>query len=79
MFGRVKAKLSGLRLRAKMIKYMAVIALTLGETTTIDSTQFTNMINSMLPLILGMIGIALPLIFIKYIMRFLEKILSGFG
>lgn len=58
-------------------KYMVVI-LAVAQ-TTVDTTSLTQTLNDLLPLIIAMISLAIPLIFIKYIMRFLEKILSGFG
>jgi hypothetical protein len=74
-----KPSINGLRLKAKAVKALAVTMITLGNTTSVDISQISNTITSMLPLIITLIGIAIPLIFIKYIMRFLEKILSGFG
>ncbi len=38
----------------------------------------TGSFNAIIPLMISIIAIAIPLIFIKYIMRFLEKIMSGF-
>jgi len=87
MFGlgkRIKnalARIKGLPFQAIKNKALqiAIVLFTLGETTTIDTSAMTNMITSMLPLIISMISLAIPLIFIKYIMKFLEKILSGFS
>ena len=86
MFGlgkRIKnalARIKGLPFQAIKNKALqiAIVLATLGE-TTIDTSSMTQMINDMLPLIIAMISLAIPLIFIKYIMRFIEKILSGFG
>lgn len=73
---RKRIKIWLIKHKSKAILVATTLA-TLGE--TIDTSSISNMINSMLPLIISMIGIAIPLIFIKYIMKFLEKILSGFG
>ncbi len=83
MFGlgkRIKNWIQAQKLKAlgKVAPGIALVLITLGE-TTIDTSQMTQMIQDMLPLIIAMISLAIPLIFIKYIMRFIEKILSGFG
>ena len=82
MFGlgkRIKAWVEAQKLKAlgKVAPGVALVLITLGQ-TTVDTSQMTQMINDMLPLIISMIALAIPLIFIKYIMRFVEKILSGF-
>lgn len=41
------------------------------------SETIINTMSSMFPLIIALIGIAIPLIFIKYIMKFLEKIMGS--
>ncbi len=74
----IKPSISGLRLKARAVKAIAVVLITIGQ-TTVDTTSLTQTLNDLLPLIIAMISLAIPLIFIKYIMRFLEKILSGFG
>lgn len=74
MLGRLKRFVA--RHKAKIIA-TALVIISLGE-TTVDTSNISEMISNMLPLIITMISLAIPILFLKYIMRFLEKILSGF-
>jgi len=68
-----RVNLAGVKTR--LVALATGIVLTLGQ--TIDFSSMMTVIQQMLPLLLTMISIAIPLMFIKYILRFIEKILGG--
>lgn len=77
-----RAKAAVLGFNAKRIITVAVPVLlvaVLGETSGVDVTSITELMNSLLPLIIMMISIAIPIMFFKYLMKFLKEMLSGFG
>ncbi|MEB2836099.1 MAG: hypothetical protein GSR80_000115 [Desulfurococcales archaeon] len=52
----------------------------LGETTsTIDTSTMTSLIQSLLPLIVTMIGIAIPIVFFNKIIELIERLLKSFS
>jgi len=68
-----RVNLAGVKTR--LVALATGIVLTLGQ--TVDFSSMMTVIQQMLPLLLTMISIAIPLMFIKYILRFIEKILGG--
>ena len=87
MLAKIKAKLSKgkLRLYRFLVKRIPVIVTilaglaALGQTSTIDTSSMTQMLQALLPLIMALVSIAIPVMFIKYFLKMIKELLSGFG
>ena len=77
VLGRIKEKVKALKNRA-LIGVAGALAV-LGQTSTVDTSTMTELLNSMLPLIVTMIAIAIPIIFFNKIIEMIEKLLKSFS
>ena len=77
LVSRLKAGLRRARTRIAVAVALAVAGL--GQTTTIDTTTFTSLINSLLPLLIAMISVAIPIIFFNKIMELIERLFKSFS
>ena len=46
---------------------------------SVDTSSMTDMINSFLPLIVSIIGIMIPIIFLRSIMNMIKKLFDSFS
>ena len=51
----------------------------LGETTTIDTSAITEMIQNFLPLIIAIFSLMIPLMFLGKIFELVERLFKKFG
>lgn len=75
--GALKGKLGEARVRAAIGAGSA--AAVLGQTSTIDTSAMTQLIQSLLPLLVTMIGLAIPIIFFNKIMELIERLFKSFS
>ncbi|MCE4608823.1 MAG: hypothetical protein F7C36_00365 [Desulfurococcales archaeon] len=69
----------GKRIKRPLLGVAPAIAV-LGQTTsTVDTTTFTQLLTSLMPLLVTMIGIAIPIIFFNKIMDLIEKLFKSFS
>ena len=74
----LRDKVGALRARAALGAGTAVAVL--GQTsTTIDTSTMTSLIQSLLPLLVTMIGLAIPIIFFNKIMELIERLFKSFS
>ncbi len=74
----LKEKLGEAKVKAVIGVTTAVSAL--GQTsTTVDTSTMTSLIQSLLPLIVTMIGIAIPIVFFNKIIELIERLLKSFS
>jgi len=87
MLAKIKAKLSKGKLRLyrflvkrrpEIVTILAGLA-ALGQTSTTDTSSMTQMLQALLPLIMALVSIAIPVMFIKYFLKMIKELLSGFG
>jgi hypothetical protein len=71
------ARLRGVKARIALGAGTALAVL--GETTTVDTSTMTSLIQSLLPLIVTMIGIAIPIVFFNKIIELIERLLKSFS
>jgi len=74
MLNRIKTTL-----KAKVIPISSALSVVGATSTTVDTSSMTNLINSMLPLLITMIGLAIPILFFNKIMEIIEKLFKSFS